>query len=755
MLLRFAQLSGLGRFERLHHPTDAAVKLRRLSLVFARNASGKTTLTRMLAAAGARDAAQVLAHRRIGAAKPPEITLQLDGGIAKFDGKAWSGATPRTLVFDRDFVEANVYVGRRQGKEQRKGLLRLALGPEDVALAREIDALAKRGRELVQALKPHEATLRTAARGVDLPLDTLLALAEVPDAVEARRPHQVQLDEAVRAVEIRKRPRPTPFPDPPAFPLDPIRTLLDTDVRRVADEAQAAVDEHLRRLGARGEGWVREGMVLLHDNVACPFCDQALNGVALIAHYRARFDDAYERLLASLDQQSTALADLERWWGQVKRVGTGNVAAFQAWSDLPEATRPEFGSVERGKDVAFVLDALRRALESKRSAPLQRWTVPDLGSVEDRWVVVTAAITAYNLAVAHANERIDAFLATLAQRDVDAIRRTLRGIDAAVRRHEDDVRHAVEERARLTTEKDEVERQKLAATERIRQGGDARLQAFAAKVNRYLQILCADFHLEDLGAERVGGDAGAEYTLVVEAGPVPVASHTADGFARILSDGDRSTIALAIFLAHLDDVSDLAQTIVVFDDPMTSLDHMRQSATAEMIRDVAVRARQVIVLSHHEQFLRLVALDWAQGQEVVQLELSRSRKELRLRGAQGDPQEQRRQMLDACVKGGEDDDAGKVHVEIRVFLEAEVHRRWPHLFDSPKAPLEPAVRKLATDEGVRSSAGLTEKQVRELQAICTFAQKRHHAQEHLQLDPPDPAEVRGFARRALAWVDAC
>lgn len=754
MLLRFAQLTGLGRFERLQHGTDDAVRLRRLSLVYARNASGKTTLTRILAAAGAKDAAQVLAHRRIGAPAPPQVLLKLDGGMAKFDGKAWTGTTPRILVFDRDFVEANVYVGRRQGKEQRKGLLRLALGPDDVALAREIDALAKRGREVVQALKPHEATLRTAARGFGLAVDEFVALMEAPDAAEARRPHQAQLDQAARATEIRKRLRPKPFPLPPAFPLDAIRALLDTDVRFVADAAQAAVDAHVHRLGPRGEGWIREGMGLLQGGGACPFCDQPLAGVALIANYRARFDDAYAQLLASLDQQADAVSALERWWNQVKLVGGSNLAAFGGWPEVSGVARPELGSGERGKDVAFVLDELRHALASKRSSPLQRWPVPEAAAVADRWRTVTEEIAAYNRAVNGANAGIDAFLATLAERDVAAIRRTVRGIEAAVRRHEEDIRGAVDEQKRLLAAKDEIEQLKRVATARIEQGGVARLQAFATKVNRYLHILCADFHLENLGAERVGGEAGAEYTLVVEAGPVTVASHTADGFARILSDGDRSTIALAIFLAHLEDAPELAETVVVFDDPMTSLDHMRQSATAEMVRDIAGRAGQVIVLSHHDPFLRLIALDWSPSQDLVELELHRSKKELRLRGAQGDPQEQRRQIIDAFVKGGDDDDASQVHAEIRVFLEAEVRRRWPHLFDSPKAPLEPAVRKLCAEEGVRSSAGLDEKQVSELQAICTFAQKRHHAQVHLQLDPPDPAEVRGFARRALAWADA-
>jgi hypothetical protein len=78
-------------------------------------------------------------------------------------------------------------------------------------------------------------------------------------------------------------------------------------------------------------------------------------------------------------------------------------------------------------------------------------------------------------------------------------------------------------------------------------------------------------------------------------------------FRNTLSSGDRSTLALAFFLAQVKNRKDLADQIVVLDDPFTSLDEFRQQWTCFAIRRLAEEAKQVIVLSHCLEFLRLIA----------------------------------------------------------------------------------------------------------------------------------------------------
>ncbi|MBR7513273.1 AAA family ATPase, partial [Mycobacterium tuberculosis] len=67
--------------------------------------------------------------------------------------------------------------------------------------------------------------------------------------------------------------------------------------------------------------------------------------------------------------------------------------------------------------------------------------------------------------------------------------------------------------------------------------------------------------------------------------------------------GDRNALALAFFFASLDQDPQLAQKVVVIDDPMTSLDEHRSLTTVQEIRRLVGRVAQVIVLSHSKPFL--------------------------------------------------------------------------------------------------------------------------------------------------------
>lgn len=66
-------------------------------------------------------------------------------------------------------------------------------------------------------------------------------------------------------------------------------------------------------------------------------------------------------------------------------------------------------------------------------------------------------------------------------------------------------------------------------------------------------------------------------------------------FRNTLSAGDRSTLALAFFIAQLERDSKLADTVVLFDDPFTSQDKSRRLRTQHRITKLADTCRQVIV----------------------------------------------------------------------------------------------------------------------------------------------------------------
>ena len=71
----------------------------------------------------------------------------------------------------------------------------------------------------------------------------------------------------------------------------------------------------------------------------------------------------------------------------------------------------------------------------------------------------------------------------------------------------------------------------------------------------------------------------------------------------MLSEGEHRCVALAAFLAELSTID--AQSAIVFDDPVSSLDHLHRDRVAARLAEVG-QTRQVIVFTHDMAFLLLL-----------------------------------------------------------------------------------------------------------------------------------------------------
>jgi ABC-type lipoprotein export system ATPase subunit len=83
--------------------------------------------------------------------------------------------------------------------------------------------------------------------------------------------------------------------------------------------------------------------------------------------------------------------------------------------------------------------------------------------------------------------------------------------------------------------------------------------------------------------------------------------------SEILSEGERRALALAGFLAELNEVG--ARHGIVVDDPVSSLDHGRMEAVAKRLVKEATAGRQVIIFTHN-LFFHYAVLEAAQDTKV-------------------------------------------------------------------------------------------------------------------------------------------
>src|ERR1039457_7147229 len=121
MINRFRLLRNIGQFDNV---TATAYGFQRLTLLYAENGRGKTTLSALFRSLAQNRPDLISERRRLAAAHPPEAIIDCTGGPhpAIFQNGAWNRDLPNLAVFDDAFVDENVCSGLSVEAEHRQNL---------------------------------------------------------------------------------------------------------------------------------------------------------------------------------------------------------------------------------------------------------------------------------------------------------------------------------------------------------------------------------------------------------------------------------------------------------------------------------------------------------------------------------------------------------------------------------------------------------------------------------------------------------
>lgn len=115
---------------------------------------------------------------------------------------------------------------------------------------------------------------------------------------------------------------------------------------------------------------------------------------------------------------------------------------------------------------------------------------------------------------------------------------------------------------------------------------------------------CFTTEAEKLGISSLGIELRQGKTVAgVPQFQIRLRGETKHAAGKVLSEGEHRCVALAAFLAEL--TTTHTRSAIVFDDPVSSLDHIHRQAVAGRLAEEAL-TRQVIVLTHDVAFLLLL-----------------------------------------------------------------------------------------------------------------------------------------------------
>ncbi len=562
----------------------------RFNLIYGWNGSGKSTLSYVLRSLERREQPEAGA-----------VSLELDGRDRAVMGNEFSELLPHEIsirVFNQDFVNATVFpvngddididpifvLGENSADAQRRLDVLVAERAEATSLRNDArnranDTKARLERHASSAAKTVKEALGgrgdTFYRNYFRPQFEQRAKAMIENG--GATSHVLPEAERQRLDDVQRARLQGRIDALPEISVDVRAVALRTSVLLQRSALSASAIQSL--LGdAELTTWVRDGLALHadRDNENCLYCEQALPAERT-ARLMAHFDDAYQRLL---DEVDTAIGDYRAIDAQVS----------QASSDIPSRD----GLYD---DLVTAYDAAQSDLR-RRLSELQRFMAAQIDSLEAKKTRLHEPVPFVDVElpagddltnhiadiVRQHNERCDEFDDQVADARKALESHIVAGqlpeyeeLGAVLAHAEEQASRAAQDFARLTHEIDALERQ-------VR---DDRIPA--DRLNDDLRTYLGHDQLQ-LEVREHG------YAVVRDGEP-----------ARHPSEGERTAIALLYFLRTLDDHRfDLADGVVVLDDPVSSLDSHALYMAFGFIRERTASAGQLFVLTHNFSFFREV-----------------------------------------------------------------------------------------------------------------------------------------------------
>jgi len=758
---RIKLLRNIGQYDSVIPGSDTAFG--RLTLVYAENGRGKTTLCAIFRSLATGDALPITERRRLGSEHLAHVVLECadSPSPATFENGAWTRLVPNVAVFDDAFVDENVYSGLTVGIDHRQNLHELILGARGVTLGKDLQTL-------VDEIEGHNRTLRSKGAAIpaeqrgNLSVEDFCAMSARPNLDEELLAAERKLAAACESEPIRAQGVFEPL-SLPMFDVQALENLLARDLSDLDASAAVQVQEHLSLRAGGAESWVAQGMQLLAKGKrdACPFCAQDIGSSQVIRHYQAYFSEEYRALKQDVAQalvsfERTHSGDVPAAFERAIRIAGERRHFWSRFCDLPDVV---IDTVAVSREWRAARESIVEILKAKQGAPLDRKAFPvELRAATDAYELHRRRLAEFSTTLQQSNSKILLVKEQAASGDVASLSADVAKLKSCKARYSPATVALCEEYLLTKAEKSKAEKKRDAAKAALDQYRVAAFPGFQGAINVYLANFNAGFRLDHVAATNTRGGPTCTYNVLINNIPVPVAAgEPAAGqpsFKNTLSAGDRNTLALAFFFASLDQDPNLATKVVVIDDPVSSLDDHRSLTTVQEMRRLAARTAQLVVLSHTKGFLCRV---WGGADKTERSAIRIVRQGSGSTIAKWDVEQdsitehdRRHALLMAYAHSG-GGSARDVAQSIRPLLEGYLRAACPQYFP-PGTLLGPFLGKCAQ----QLTAGdpiLESTQAEELRNLVEYANRFHHdTNAAWETEVINAGELDGFVERTLKFA---
>jgi len=615
-LERFDKIRDYRIFKDFSWPRDLE-GFARYNLLYGWNGSGKTTLSNLFKA--------LQAHSDI---RDGQIDFIFGGNRVSGSTLSTANALPYVRVFNHATVASSVFESSVGTGSQLAPVY--VFGEDSAENQAQLDVLKAKLPELAKHVQEAGEQERRASKSLEefaaTTARTIKNLLVAPggkfnnyNAADFRRDiaaydlaPKPRLSDAEYARDVdRKEAKPLPQLRIPDISFPDVTNLYAKVQTALQQTVASQVIDSLASNPSLAT-WIRTGLALhTHDGDAaiCQFCEQPL-APGRLRQLEAHFNDEFRRFTESLKALTVRVESA------AQTVSTSEMPkTTELYPDLQEEYARALGQLGLHlNNVGTTLTALASALRFKQEHVFEKLDLQDvilggdgvpetnksmmrrffevLGTSVPAFVgefVGGSALQTLKGIIEKHNEKTNSFADEVIKARERLLENELGGALADWQQKQSELEHAKSKATEASAEKrkadEEAQRLESAILEHRRS---------ADELNRDLVTYLGHDEIQ-VSVEETG------YRIVRRGS---VATH--------LSEGERTAIAFLYFLKSLDDRSfDLANGIVVVDDPISSLDSNAIYSAFGFMKRKLVDAGQLFVLTHNFTFLRLVK-NWLQ-----------------------------------------------------------------------------------------------------------------------------------------------
>ena len=749
MLEKFIKIKNIGKFENCSPEGDTSFK--KITLIFSVNGYGKSTLADIIRSLSLGNSDIIRGRKTFGRSEEEEVELRLSGKNITFKSGSWSELYENIRVYDSIFVNENIYAGNIVDHKQKTNLFKVIIGQKGVKLTKELNNIHCQLKKLQKEIDELKENIESNLQIKDI--TSYISSKEPEDLDNKIRTLRQKFDSAKKASEIKSKATPETVN---LIDFPPIDKILLRSIENLSKDAESKLRTHLNAFKEKIDSkWLSIGSSV-DDDLNCPFCGQDIKRVTLVKAYRILFGSEYTELKSSVDKEISTLSSID--FKSQEIVLTKNTDLLSYWRQFVEIDEIQIDLNKANKIVTDLKQISIQILKKKKSNLLDKIEIEEpYHNHKKKFDELLKEVYNYNSILSVTKLKILDFKSKVEDLDMENIENELSKslVWDKIKKNED-LAKKLSKYEDMNSEKDKLNREKRNKKDNLREYTEDIFPKYQKKINDYLECFDAGFKLVKTKQSFKGGKPSSDYQFQIKDNSFGIGNaespKNVPSFKNTLSSGDKSTLSLAFFLTSLDiDNEEKEERIVVFDDPFTSQDRFRRSYTKDLIVQESKKSKQVILLSHNQDFLKHV---WEQSQhdnnckalQIVKRGGSSIIIEWSIDNEKKCVSNRDRNLLIEFVKDGNGDcDLVMVARAIRPWLESWIKQNFPNNFnsDSLGKMLEKILHSSEEDEIYRLKEVYDD-----LRGINNYATTFQHGEGN-NAQKIDRSELTGYVKRTL------